>query len=330
MVKIKTKFLALIFVTLFCFGFGALFSACGSKDDGKIHVVCTVFPQYDWTRQLALGSNNISVDLIVKNGSDLHSYFSGTPSMSDAVKIKTADVLIYCGGESEKTVEDLLAGSNVNKDMKVINLLEILKEENMAVLEDGEEDEFDEHVWLSIKNAKIFVQKITETLKLVDSQNAAVYEQNFVSYNQTLNELDESFDNLKTSAKQKADSQGKTPSIVVADRYPFAYLSKDLGLSHCAAFSGCSAETHASFETIANLANYIDENELTCILILKDSSFLSLAQTVRNRTTNKNQTILELDSMQGTSWQDVLNGQTFVLAMQNNLQVLTSALEYLN
>lgn len=330
MTKFKTKTLALILMIAFCFGLGTLFSACGSKDDGKIHVVCTVFPQYDWTKNLVQGTDDIAVDLIVKNGADLHSYFSGTPVVDDAIKIKTCDVLIYCGGESEKIVETLISGKDTNQNMKVINLLNILKDENRAVLEDGEENEFDEHVWLSVLNAKLFAEKICETLKQVSPKNADLFEQNFENYSQKLDNLNTSYNALKTEAKQKAEAKNVNPSIVVADRFPFAYLVRDMGFDHCAAFSGCSTETNADFATINTLANFVDEQGLDVILILKGSTNLSLANTIKNQTTAKNQVVLEIDSMQGTSWKDIQNGQTFLGVMQANLTVLTQAMGYLN
>ena len=160
MTKILAKTLGFVLVLVFGVGLSALFSACSTKDDGKIDVVCTVFPQYDWAKTISQNSQKIDVDLIVKNGSDLHSYFSTSANWEDVYKIKHCDILIYCGGESEATVEQILSSSDTNKNMKKINLLDILKEQNLALAESGEEDEFDEHVWLSLNNAKLFANEI--------------------------------------------------------------------------------------------------------------------------------------------------------------------------
>ncbi len=326
--KKLTKLLAVLCLMLFACGFCVCFSACKTQDDGKIHVVCTVFPQYDWARAIAKGSNNMDIDLIVKNGSDLHSYFSTSPNFSDTYKIKNCDILIFCGGESEEAVETLLSAGGVNKNMVVINLLDILKDENMAILEDGEEDEFDEHVWLSLVNAKLFVSKISEVFSEVNAQEANLFQQNATNYNQKLEGLKQEYDSLSTSANQKASTQGKTASLLVADRFPFAYLVRDMNLNHMAAFSGCSAETSASLKLTTDLANFANEQGLDTILILEGGNY-DLANSVKNTSTQNIENILELNSIQGVRQADIDAGASFFAIMNANLNVLKTALAYL-
>ena len=156
MAKLKPKLLALICSMCFCFCGVGLFSAC-SNDDDKIHVACTIFPEYDWAKTLASGVDEMQVDLIVRNGADMHSYEYST---RDVMNIISCDVLIMCGGESDEAIEAMLTSRNVNKNMKIINLLEILQENGMAIAEEDEEEEFDEHVWLSLKNVKLFLKHL--------------------------------------------------------------------------------------------------------------------------------------------------------------------------
>lgn len=315
-------------------------SACGqnnsntnthAKDnnDKQVKVVTTVFPEYDWVKEIAGDEvSNMDLTMLLDNGVDLHSY---QPTADDIMKISDCDLFIYVGGESDAWVEDTLKEA-VNKDMKVINLLDVLgssvKEEEVVEgmeaeeeeAKDGaeEEAEYDEHVWLSLRNAKVLCKAIADDLAEIDTENANTYQENEKAYADKLDELDKKYQETVDSASQK--------TLLFGDRFPFRYMVDDYGLSYYAAFVGCSAETEASFETITFLAGKTDELGLKNIMTIEKSD-QKIAKTIIENTKEKNQGILTLDSMQSTTSDDVKKGATYFSIMENNLNVLQESLQ---
>lgn len=314
-------------------------SGCGTsksgedKNDKKIKIVTTIFPEYDWVMQI-LGdkADKADVTMLLDKGVDLHSY---QPSTADIAKISEADVFIYVGGESDEWVEDVLKEAK-NKNLKVINLMDVMgdkakeeevkegmqpEEEEAEEAKDGKEEEeveYDEHVWLSLKNAKIFTKKIADVLSEVDKDNAKTYQANYESYAKKLDALDKKYAEAVASAKNK--------TLVFGDRFPFRYLVNDYGLDYYAAFVGCSAESEASFETVTFLAKKIDELGLNNVLTIEGKNH-KIAKTVVDNTKNKDQKVLTMDSMQSTTAKDVKDGATYLGIMEKNLEVLKEALK---
>lgn len=301
------------------------------KKDDKLKVVTTIFPQYDWTREI-MGdkASSAQLTLLVGNGVDLHSY---QPSIQDIAKISTADIFIYVGGESDGWVKDALKNAT-NKNMKVINLLEVLGDkvkaeeikEGMQAEEeehedhdhdDDEEVEYDEHVWLSVRNAKILSAEITAALCEKDAANAAVYKANYTAYAAKLDALDKDYTAVVASAAKK--------TILFGDRFPFRYLTDDYGLDYYAAFVGCSAETEASFETVVFLSKKVDELGLNTVFKI-ESGDGKIARTIVQNTKNKTAKVLSLDSIQSTTLKQANAGTTYLKIMEDNLKVLKEAL----
>ena len=303
---------------------GAL-AGCGKQNDtnktDKLSIVTTIFPEYDWVREI-LGdkADNAEITMLLDNGVDLHSY---QPTADDIVKISDCDLFIYVGGESDGWVEDALRNA-ANRNMKVINLLEVLgdsvKTEEIVegMQEEHEhEEEADEHVWLSLKNAKMLVRVISKALQELDPDNKDIYAANADAYVKRLSALDADYQAAVDAASNK--------TILFGDRFPFRYLVDDYGLRYYAAFVGCSAETEAGFETISFLAKRVDEWKLPCVLTIEGAQH-KIAETVVRNTTAKNQRVLTMDSMQSTTTQDVKNGTTYLSVMEKNLSVLKEAL----
>ena len=318
------KIIALLLSLALFFG---LFSGCTNKkqsnDDGKLNVLCTIFPEYDWAKNI-IGEriNDVNLTMLLDDGVDLHSF---QPSVDDLIKISTCDLFIYVGGESDAWVSDALKQA-VNKDMVVINLLDVLgdavKQEELVEGMEGEEDEqdeieYDEHVWLSVKNAELFTTYIAEQLCAIDADFSDVYEANAKNYIEKLEALDKEFGETVNGAKRNV--------ILFADRFPFRYLIDDYALDYYAAFVGCSAETEASFKTIAFLSSKVDELGLKSIITLEGSE-QKIAKTIIDNTATKDQTILTLNSMQGITSADIAAGETYFSIMTENLSVLNSAL----
>ena len=486
-------------------------AGCGQKnsneqadntDDGKLKVVTTIFPEYDWVKEIAGDEiSNIDLTMLLDNGVDLHSY---QPTSEDILKISDCDLFVYVGGESDSWVDDALKNAT-NKDMQVINLLDVLKdsiktEESMPgmqaeeghnhgyahfedsdvqdrtlsdwdgdwqsvypYLQDGvldevmekkaesgektaeeykeyyengyktdvsqitidaenntmcfvkngvaskatyeykgyqiydyesgsrgvryffeatsgdadapkyvqfsdhgiapgkaehfhiyagndgfdalseemenwptyypadmsgkeiaedmlehEEKEYDEHVWLSLKNAQTLCKAIAEALETADPEHKDVYAANVDSYLEKLSSLDGQY--------QDAVANGSQKTLLFGDRFPFRYMVDDYGLKYYAAFACCSAESEASFETISFLAKKVDELGLKNIMTIENSD-QKIAKTIRDNTKDKNQEILSLDSMQSTTSEDVKNGTTYLSVMESNLDVLKKAMQ---
>ncbi|MBR0385042.1 MAG: zinc ABC transporter substrate-binding protein [Erysipelotrichaceae bacterium] len=241
------------------------------------------------------------------------------------VNIINSDLFIYVGGESEEWVNDVLKSKDA-EGLKYINLLDALGSRALVEEEFGEDDdheeghhdeEYDEHIWLSLENASILCEQIAEKIISLDPSCEEKYRANLEEYGHELWLLKREYRDTFAGDGQKV--------IVVADRFPFAYLVNDYGIEYYAAFSGCSAESEASFETVVNLASKVDEYDLPVILHI-ESSDGSIAETVRKTTTNKDQQILMLNSLQAVSSEDIRNGVTYLKTMQENLEVLRKAL----
>jgi zinc transport system substrate-binding protein len=299
------------------------------KRISKLQIVTTIFPETDWVNEILGDSkDNAEVTMLLDNGVDLHSY---QPTADDIIKVSSCDMFIYVGGESDKWVEDALSEST-NKDMVVINLLDVLddavKEEEVVEGMEGEEEEesegaeeepeYDEHVWLSLKNTETLCDTIAQKLGSIDSDNKDKYDENAKAYIQKLSALDAEY-------QTAIDGAGKK-TILFGDRFPFRYLADDYGLTYYAAFVGCSAETEASFETITFLAGKVDELGLSSVLTIEGTDH-KIAETVVSNTKDKNQQILSLDSMQSTTSDDMKNGSTYLSIMEKNLDVLKEALK---
>ena len=181
-----------------------------------------------------------------------------------------------------------------------------------------EEKEYDEHVWLSLKNAKVLCTAIADELSELNPDNAELYKKNLDAYVEKLSNLDKEY-------QQTVDTSERN-TLLFGDRFPFRYLVDDYGLSYYAAFAGCSAETEASFETITFLAGKVDELGLHNALTIEKSD-QKIAQTIIKNTKEKNQKILTMDSMQSTTSENVSDGATYLSIMENNLEILKEALK---
>jgi len=315
----------------------------------KFSVVCTIFPEYDWIRQLVGDKkDNYEITYLLDKGVDLHSY---QPTAEDIAKIANCDLFVYVGGESDGWVNDALKESK-NDKMQVVNLLETLgknvkPEEVVEGMQEEdehdhdhddkdhddkdhdhedadhdhdheEETEYDEHVWLSLRNATVLVNTLAEKLQIIDPENKDYYATTAADYTAKLGDLDSRY--LATIKK------AKVKTVLFGDRFPFRYLVDDYGLKYYAAFVGCSAETEASFETVAFLAKKTDDLKLKSVLVIENSD-QKIAKKIVETTKDKSQNIVVLNSMQSITNEDIANGATYLSIMESNLKALASALK---
>ena len=321
---------------------GCLAMAAAAAEGRQLKIVATSFPHYDWTREV-LGERLAETDLVLlqQSGVDLHSY---SPSASDLLKIAACDLFVFVGGESDEWTERALAQKG-NPRRRILNLVKTLgsaaKEEKIVEgMEhehhhheadhghddhdkdkdhdhDEDEHEIDEHVWLSLRNAVKFVKAIAADLAALDPANAATYRANAAAYCAKLSALDRAYAATVSGSKRK--------TILVADRFPFRYLADDYGLTYFAAFSGCSAESEASFKTVVFLARKVDELKLPVILTMEGVRH-KIAETVKRTTKAQDQRILTLDSLQSTGG-EAAKTTRYIDVMKRNLEALKAALD---
>ena len=328
-------------------------SGCGQAkaDKPRLKIVATTFPVYDWTREV-LGDRLAETDLVLlqQSGVDLHSY---SPSAADLRQIAACDLFVFVGGESDEWTERALAQKG-NPRRRILNLVKTLgsaakeekivegmehehheesekcKVESVKCDDEGHHDhakkhdhdhdedehEIDEHVWLSLRHAATLVKAIADELAALDPANAGTYRANADAYCAKLAALDREYAATVSSAKRK--------SILIADRFPFRYLADDYGLTYFAAFSGCSAESEASFKTVAFLAKKVDELQLPVILVIEGTKH-KIAETVKRTTKAQDQRILTLDSLQSTGG-EAAKTTRYIDMMKRNLEALKTAL----
>lgn len=316
--KLKKAFLLLLMTLL-----AAAFTSCKKEGteqagEGKIRVLATIFPVYDWAKNLAAGSENISVDMLIKDGVDMHSY---QPSAADIVKISTADIFIYIGGESDAWVKKALENAS-NDKMLVLNLMDLIKgflkteeivegmQDSHETEEDEEEAEYDEHIWLSLNNAIACSNEIARAFMEKDESSSQIYMANLVSYVDSL-----------SLVKQAYANSFSDKTIIVCDRFPYRYLTDEFGIKYYAAFAGCSAESEASFDTIAFLSVKLNNLQAPSVFVT-ESSDKKIARTVISSAKTKDCKILVLDSMQSTTFKQAQKGASYIEIMKQNLEAL--------
>jgi len=283
--------------------------------DGKIRVVATIFPPYDFTREIA--GDEIALTMLLKPGSESHSY---EPSPQDIITIQNADVFIYVGGESDVWVDEILDSMDTEQ-MEIISLMDVVElyiEETVEGMDVGYEDEdeaeYDEHVWTSPKNARIIVQAISEVLCRADPEHAAVFQENTDAYIEALARLDEAFRDVAAN--------GVRTELIFADRYPFRYFSEEYGLTYYAAFPGCSTETEASAATVAFLIDKVREDNIPVVFYIEFSNE-KMADIICESTGAEK---LLLHSCHNVTKDDFEAGATYLSLMTQNIENLREAL----
>ena len=312
-----------------------------NKDD-EISVVTNIYPSYDWVKEISKGTN-VTVKNLTDKGINLHNF---EPSAEDITSIKNANLFVYVGGESDEWAPDAIKES---PNVTAINMMEVLKdnikpEEVVEGMEDEDHDhdhdedehdeddhdedehdehhhhhhhdevEMDEHVWLSLKNAKLVCNEICENLKKLSPKFADKFDENLKAYVEKLDALDKKYS--EELSNQKFDT------VLFGDRFPFRYLVDDYNLKYYAAFVGCSQESEASFETIVFLANKVDELGLNSIFTLSDSDH-KIAETIKENTKTKTQEIRVLNSLESVSSSD---NTSYLEIMEENLDTLKAGL----
>ena len=302
---------AYIFSTLLC---GCRMDSKINESSQKINVVATIFPQYDFARQIA--GDKINLTMLIPPGAESHSY---EPTPQDMINIQKSDVFIYVGGENDNWIDNILNSIDISQK-KVISLLDCVdvldenSESTAAQPSSNSHREVDEHVWTSPKNAMKIAQKISETLCDLDADNAGFYSKNLNQYIEQLEILDNNFKNVVETGKRK--------TLIFGDRFAFRYFAEEYGLNCYAAFSGCSSQTETSAAQMAYIIDKVKELKIPVILKMELSSE-NIARAVAQETNAK---VLTMHSCHNVLKSEFENGETYLNYMNKNLDVLKEAL----
>jgi zinc transport system substrate-binding protein len=314
---------ALLLALLIPYSFG-----CGAPaDEERISIVCTLFPQYDWVRSIVGESKNVEVTLLIKNGSDPHSY---QPTAADIMTVSNCDMIVYIGADSDVWVKDALKRANNESTLKVaLSDIEGMTLHNVSSSshDHGEHEEhshgehhhgvFDEHLWLSLRNAAIATEYLSERICALDKENEELYKANAKAYKDKLLALDLEY-------KTAIEAAGEHPFMLFADRFPFVYLLEDYGIDYAAAFEGCTTDVDAGFDTVLRLIKEAEEHNVSHIAVT-ESSDKALAKTVAE-SAKGNIEITVLNSLQSVNTYQLANGYSYLSVMRNNLGAVRTAL----
>ena len=307
----------LIYSILFLFVF--MLSGCGiqqyeTEDDGKLTIATTIFPYYDFAR--AVGGDLIHLELIIPAGRDSHSF---EPTPADMIAIENADLFLYNGGEMERWLDELLetARSNGKENLRMMDYVQTDKEqvlEGMLIRGAEEDDEFDEHIWTSPKNAMLLLQKVSEKLQQMDPEHASQFAANTKNYMEQLEQLDRNFESITANASKKL--------MIFGDKFPFYYFARDYGIECYAAFPGCSTETEPSAGTMAYLIDKTVQERVGAIYYLELSTH-KVADAIGEATGVKS---LLFHSCHNVTKEEFESGITYVQLMNQNAQYLSEGL----
>ena len=294
-------------------------AAVPPKDSGKLQVVTTAFPYYDFARQA--GGDKVEVTLLVPAGRETHSF---EPTPMDVVTIAECDVFLYNGGESEYWVEEILesAGEKIPVTAAMMDLVELAEEEiveGMQTSEHGEDEEekeieYDEHIWTSPVVARNLLWGVCGALCKADRDNADYYVDNAAAYEAQLTALDEEFRAVVENAARK--------TLVFGDRFPLLYFCREYGLTYTAAFHGCASDTEPSLATLKYLIDRVEKEQLPAVYTIELSS-QKIARAIAEATGAR---VLTFQSCQQLSREDWENGETYVSLMQRNVAALKEGL----
>lgn len=312
------KFIVLVMVLIFAVG---IFSACkeeniSTSDTDKIAVICTVAPVFDWVLEIVGDlSQNFEVKLL-SNGTDVHGF---QPSARDIADIQNCDILITVGGASDIWIDNIEGLDKVSK----VRLIDLLPKDELLNLSgdhhhtEHEIDEYDEHIWLSLKYAQMQVNGICDALCKVDPQNGIIYKKNAADYCEKLRELDKNY------IKAAENSRDKT--VIFADRFPFSYMMRDYNITCYSAFSSCSTDASASFEVVIDLAKKVEDFNKDTLIVLENSD-KAVAKAISDAAIGKAREFVVMDSCQSVSSKDATEFN-YIETMTKNLETLEAALK---
>lgn len=321
----KIRFLAAVLSLSLLFSFAGCTGSQKPGDD-TLRVVASIFPPYDFARQI--GGDHISLTMLLRPGTESHSY---EPTAADMIALENCDILLCAGGEGEQWVQTLLSAVS-NPDITVIRMMDcvpLVEESSDGIAGNGHENhghsheedlfeeehgEYDEHVWASPVNAGLICDAFCNAFCRQDPENAGFYQENLRVYRKELSEVDALFWEVVSSGARK--------EIVVGDRFPFRYLAEEYGLRYAAAFPGCASDTGASASSVAALIEEVRRQKIPVVFHIEFSNH-RIADAICEET---GASLLQLHSCHNLSAEDFAAGVTYTQIMRQNAENLRLAL----
>lgn len=320
--KKKFKALCALFVIVCVIACGCSKNSVASfADEKQVHVVSTIFVGCDIAR--TVGGDLAEIKLLLKPGSESHSF---EPTPKDIITIEDSDVFICSGGENDAWVDTILDGIS-NKDIRIIRMTECVpelyeeeivegmeEEEEHDHEDDGEETEWDEHVWMDADNAVAIADAIRDAFSAVKSENADTFTANAAAFADELLAIDAEIRGVVDSATCR--------EVIFADRFPARYFTERYGLTYYAAFPGCSENTEASAATVSFLIDKTKEDGIPAVFAIELSSG-KLADAVAEETGAE---VLTFYTGHNVTAADFEAGVSFTDMMRMNCEALKEAL----
>lgn len=314
----KKRILALLLAAAVALPLCACAPAGEDAEDGRLQVVCSLFPYYDFVREI--GGVYVSPHLLVAAGREAHSF---EPTPMDVIRVSRADVFVYNGGEGEQWVDEILssAGENIPTVLRMMDYADTLTEEPLAGHDDADHDhadhdhdsddiEYDEHIWTSPVQAMKLCGAICDALCAADPAHAAAYRSNLQEYLGQLAELDAAF--------RQVCGEKKRSLLVFGDRFPLLYFCREYGLDYRAAFHGCSSDTEPSLYTLKFLIDKVNEQDIPVVYALELSS-RKVADAIAETTGAKVETFYSCQTVSQADW---AAGEGYVSLMRRNVAAL--------
>lgn len=303
------KLIASIFVIILMFSLASCNSSekTMSKEEGKLNIVATIFPYYDFARNIAGDKANIK--MLLSPGAEPHNY---EPTPSDIIDINNADLFIYTGGESDEWADSII--ESLDKNVKTLKLIDMVKTYNEEETDKTVGEETDEHIWTSPQNAIEIAKIISQEIISLDDNDSEYYSQNTEKYLSELKELDNEFKNIVENSKRN--------KIVFGDRFPILYFVKEYNLDYECAFPGCSSETEPGIATVTRLIDLVKKENIPVVFYLDFSN-----QAVANllcEDSNAKSAIYH--SCHNITQEAFNNGETYISLMKENVQAIKEAL----
>lgn len=298
---------------------GALLAGCTAipqktaEESGKIHIITTSFPSYDFARQIA--KDTAEVSMLLAPGQESHSY---EPTPQDMVQLQQADLFIMGGGKSDEWAKKLAASAalSTQNTLSMMDCVTALPEtDHTHETEDHSENfAYDEHVWTSPANAMAICRQIADALCALSPENAPAFRENLEEYLKQLESIDNAFLSVVENSPKK--------TLIFGDRFPFRYFAESYGLSYYSAFPGCAGETEPDAATMKFLIDKVKEEHIPVVLHVELSN-RKIAEAICEATGAKP---MLLHSCHGVTKDEMARGETYVSLMEQNIAVLKEAL----
>lgn len=286
-----------------------------AREPGKLRIVATLFPQYDFARTIA--GDKADVTLLLPPGVESHTF---DPTLNDIFLIHDSDVFLYTGADMEPWAQRVISGAP--SSTAVVNVCENIERFDEAHGEDDDNDEhdaehkhgYDPHIWLDLRKAAQMVDNIADALCEKDAKNATQYRENAAEYKRELLRLDSEFEAMIRSAKRD--------TLVFGGRFAYQYFLERYGLHYVSVYDTCSSASEPSVARVVQVIDYIKNNSIPCIYY-EEFADPKIARSISNQT---DATLELFSTAHNVTKNQFASGVTFIDIMRQNFNSVEKGL----